>query len=74
MTVRMVSDVEFFKARIDKLDGAGDLGDHLIEVVKAKRITPAPQVNSDLAPPGRDTSSSPHPTEAKGGRGHETEG
>jgi vacuolar protein sorting-associated protein 54 len=36
----MLSDVEFFNSKINKIDGANDLGDHLIRVVKAKTITP----------------------------------
>jgi vacuolar protein sorting-associated protein 54 len=70
----MLSDVEFFKARIDKLDGAGDLGDHLIEVVKAKSIIPASQSNSALAAPERDVSSSPHPQKMGEGRSPEEQG
>jgi vacuolar protein sorting-associated protein 54 len=34
----MLSDVEYFNARIGKIDGSDDLGDHLIQVVKAKTI------------------------------------
>ncbi|KAL1963964.1 hypothetical protein VTN77DRAFT_7639 [Rasamsonia byssochlamydoides] len=37
---RMLADVEFFKSKISKIDGSGDLGDHLIQVVQAKTITP----------------------------------
>ncbi|ODH25769.1 hypothetical protein ACO22_05072 [Paracoccidioides brasiliensis] len=47
---RMVSDVEYFKAKIDKIDGSGDLGDHLVEVVKSKSVTSPPKPDSPLPP------------------------
>lgn len=34
----MLRDAEFFKARISKLDGAGDLGDFLISIVNRKAV------------------------------------
>jgi hypothetical protein len=34
----MLVDVEFFNARIRKLDGAEDLGPHLVDLVKKKPI------------------------------------
>lgn len=36
----MLSDVEYFKSKIGKIDGSGDLGDTLIQVVNAKTILP----------------------------------
>ena len=35
---RMLADAEYFNSRISKLDGAGDLGEHILNVVKAKPI------------------------------------
>lgn len=42
----MLADVEFFNSKICKIDGSGDLGEHLIQVVKAKTITPEPNGSS----------------------------
>lgn len=46
----MQSDVEFFSSKISRIDGAGDLGDHLLQVVKAKTITPEPKSPSPRPP------------------------
>jgi vacuolar protein sorting-associated protein 54 len=35
---RMMRDAEYFKTRIGGLDGAGDAGDYLINVVKEKSV------------------------------------
>jgi vacuolar protein sorting-associated protein 54 len=35
----MLADAEYFNARISKLEGAGDLGEHIINVVRSKAIT-----------------------------------
>ncbi|KAL2001344.1 hypothetical protein VTN02DRAFT_1861 [Thermoascus thermophilus] len=47
---RMQSDIEFFSSKISKIDGAGDLGDHLLQVVKAKTITPESKSPSPRPP------------------------
>ncbi|KAL1850293.1 hypothetical protein Plec18170_006988 [Paecilomyces lecythidis] len=39
---RMQLDVDFFKSKISKLEGSGDLGEHLVQLVGAKTITPEP--------------------------------
>jgi vacuolar protein sorting-associated protein 54 len=39
---RLLADAEYFNARISKLDGAGDLGSHILNVVKAKPIVSDP--------------------------------
>jgi vacuolar protein sorting-associated protein 54 len=39
---RMLADAEYFNSRIGKLDGAGDLGEYIINVVKAKPIVSDP--------------------------------
>lgn len=61
----MLSDVQFFKSRIDKLDGADDLGDHLVSVVKSKTIIglPASIPSSEMV----SGSSSPSPPDSKTG-------
>jgi hypothetical protein len=38
----MLADAEYFNARISKLDGAGDLGAHIMNVVRAKTIINEP--------------------------------
>ena len=35
---RMEADVEHFRAKLGKIDGAGNLGDKLLELVQAKPI------------------------------------
>lgn len=41
---RMLRDAEYFKTRIGSLDGAGDAGDYLVNLVKGKSI-PKPKAN-----------------------------
>jgi vacuolar protein sorting-associated protein 54 len=36
--IRILADAEYFDSRISKLDGAGDLGGHIVNVVRAKAI------------------------------------
>lgn len=38
----MLRDTEFFKSRISKIDGAGDIGDYLINLVNAKAVAAQP--------------------------------
>ena len=35
---RMLRDVEFFRSRISKLEGAAGLGEYLVKVVEKKRV------------------------------------
>lgn len=42
---RLLADAEFFRSRISKIDGAGDLGEHIVKVVQAKTF-----VNTALPP------------------------
>ena len=42
---RMLRDAEFFKSRISKIDGAGDIGDHLVNIVRVKAVA------AELKPP-----------------------
>jgi vacuolar protein sorting-associated protein 54 len=58
---RMLTDVEYFNTKIGKIDGSGDLGDHLIQVVKAKTITPDPNgsATSSSTPPAPEISGPP---------------
>ncbi len=34
----MLRDTEFFKSRISKIDGAGDIGDYLVNIVTVKAV------------------------------------
>jgi vacuolar protein sorting-associated protein 54 len=43
----MLRDAEYFKARIGGLDGAGDAGDYLVNLVKEKAV-PRPQSDASL--------------------------
>ena len=38
----MLRDTEFFKSRICKIDGAGDIGDYLVNIVNAKSVVDQP--------------------------------
>ena len=40
---RMLHDTEFFKSRISKIDGAGDIGDYLVNIVNAKAVAERPK-------------------------------
>ncbi|KAF6219028.1 hypothetical protein HO133_005572 [Letharia lupina] len=44
---RMLRDTEFFKSRISKIDGAGDIGDHLVDIVKVKAVAEQPKAPQD---------------------------
>jgi vacuolar protein sorting-associated protein 54 len=51
----LLSDAEYFKSRISKIDGSGDLGDLLVQVTNAKTIVPEkngePESPSESSPP-----------------------
>lgn len=34
----MLRDADFFRSRISKLDGAADIGDHLVGIINAKAV------------------------------------
>ncbi|KAL2197622.1 Vps54-like protein-domain-containing protein [Corynascus similis CBS 632.67] len=46
---RMLQDVEYFKARLGKIDGLEDAGDHLVSVIKKMTAPPPPPV-PEVAP------------------------
>ncbi|EEP79113.1 conserved hypothetical protein [Uncinocarpus reesii 1704] len=66
---RMLSDAQFFKSKVDKLDGAGDLGDHLVGVIKSKTIvSPPARTSSSSEPATKDSpalSETPQPDQRK---------
>lgn len=45
----MLQDVEYFKARLGKIDGLEDAGDHLVSVIKKMTAPPPPPV-PEVAP------------------------
>lgn len=45
---RLLADAEFFKTRISKIDGAGDLGDEIVKVVQGKSVA---QIEAAAAAP-----------------------
>ncbi|EQL32326.1 hypothetical protein BDFG_05459 [Blastomyces dermatitidis ATCC 26199] len=64
---RMISDVEYFKAKIDKIDGSGDLGDHLVGIVRAKSVASSPKPQSSPSPPpAQEVEQLPPPAEKNG--------
>ena len=49
-TFRMLRDAELFKSRLGKLDGAADIGDHILDVVRGKAVAePAALADSKTA-------------------------
>jgi len=63
----MLTDAEYFKTRIGGLDGAGDVGDYVVNVVKGKSIpkSKAP-VEKDKAAANEKSSSEIIPPEVTG--------
>ena len=55
----MLRDAEHFKSKIGGLDGAGDAGDYIVNLVKAKAVPkptpPAPEVVAREAPTKKGT-------------------
>jgi len=49
---RLLRDVEFFKTRISKLDGAGDISDFLLAIINEKPVDRAPNPPARTAEPG----------------------
>ena len=52
----MLHDTEFFKSRISKIDGAGDIGDYLVNIVNAKAVAEEPKPSEE--PPTQQEESS----------------
>ncbi|KAM5439376.1 hypothetical protein MferCBS31731_004800 [Microsporum ferrugineum] len=48
---RLLRDAELLKAKLDKIDGADELGVHMVNIVKAKQILSRPKASRD-APSG----------------------
>lgn len=49
ITNRMIRDAEHFSAKMSKIEGAGDLGEYIVELVKSKPL-PVAEVTSIPAP------------------------
>lgn len=60
----MLRDAEFFRSRISKLEGAADIGDHLITIISAKTVAEKPktsetnQAKPETTPAGKSEESS----------------
>ncbi|EXJ94030.1 hypothetical protein A1O1_02423 [Capronia coronata CBS 617.96] len=57
---RVLADAKFFNTRISKIDGAGDLGEHIVNVVQAKEVlnaAPPPPPPPPSVEPSATTSS-----------------
>jgi len=50
--VRLLRDVEFFKNRISKLDGAGDIGDFLLSIINEKLVGQGRNPSAGTPEPG----------------------
>lgn len=59
----MLSDAEFFNAKVSKIDGAGDLGDHLINVIQAKPVAPSASDRPSSEAPTMEQSATSKPAE-----------
>ena len=53
----MLADAQYFDSRISKLEGAGDVGSHIVEVVKNKTIAAETQQSQSAMSEDRVTSS-----------------
>ncbi len=42
LTYRMLRDAEFFRSRLGKLDGASDIGDYVVSIVRSKTVAEQP--------------------------------
>ena len=70
----MVRDAEYFKTRIGGLDGAGDTGDYIVNLVKEKNV-PKPMAPAPPLPPeklgattnGKNSAETPSETTVEGG-------
>lgn len=60
---RMLHDTEFFRSRISKIDGAGDIGHYLVNIVYAKAVAeqPKPPEEPPPAKPEEPAESVPEP-------------
>ncbi|KAI9822654.1 MAG: hypothetical protein M1827_000373 [Pycnora praestabilis] len=56
---RMLRDVEFFQAKLSKIDGAGDIGDYIVKIVRDKPVEQQRQPGPSAANPGVPARSEP---------------
>ena len=52
---RMLRDTEFFKSRMSKIDGAGDIGDRLVDIVNVKAVADQPKPPQESSAPANGT-------------------
>ena len=65
-TSRMLRDAEFFKSRISKIDGAGDIGGYLFNIVNVKAVAEAPKVPDEPPTKVDDPAESSETADAEG--------
>lgn len=46
---RMLADAHFFNSRISRIEGAAELGPHIVEIVQNKTVAADPQSQPDLS-------------------------
>lgn len=51
---RMLRDVEQFKTKMSKIEGSGDLGERLVELIQAKSVTAQASNNGTATGPSKD--------------------
>lgn len=51
----MLRDIEFFKTKLQHIDGFGDTGNHLVEIIKAKQVKSASPPPPPPPPPVSET-------------------
>ena len=61
----MIRDTEFFKSRISKIEGAADIGDHLVSIVKAKAVAEQPKPATEPPPKKDEPAEKPQQTDAE---------
>jgi vacuolar protein sorting-associated protein 54 len=72
LVLRLLSDVRFFKSKMEKIEGATDLVNHLTETVTAKALSPGPgadgasEATRDVIPASPSSTSPSPPLEGNG--------
>ena len=52
---RMLRDAEFFRSRLSKLDGASDIGEYVVFIVRSKTVAEQPAAQTTAASNESDT-------------------
>jgi hypothetical protein len=70
---RMLADAQFFDSRFGKIEGAGDFGSHIVEIVKSKAIIADPTRSQSRLSADEHTASKPSVERTVGGANGEQE-